>query len=222
MSATGALKPRFFATGEAFREWLEKNHATRRELLVGFWKRGTGRPSLTWPESVDEALGFGWIDGVRKRIDEESYTIRFTPRQARSAWSRVNVERMAVLEREGRVAPAGRAAFARRSEERSGTYSYEQRAAAKLDADSERRFRAARAAWKWFKAQPPGYRTTATFWVVSAKREETRRRRLEQLIECSAAGRAIPPLERLGAKTRSSSSKSRKQKTAKPGPRRPR
>jgi uncharacterized protein YdeI (YjbR/CyaY-like superfamily) len=197
MSAAGATKPRFFATAAAFRRWLERNHATRRELLVGFWKRGTGRPSLTWPESVDEALCFGWIDGVRKRIDEESYTIRFTPRRAASAWSRVNVQRMAELEREGRVAPAGRAAFARRSEKHSGSYSYEQRRNAQLDAGSERRFRASPAAWKWFRAQPPGYRRTATFWVASAKREETRRRRLDQLIECSAAGRAIPPLERL-------------------------
>ncbi len=197
MSATGAAEAPLLRDRGGVPGVAGEEPPTRRELLVGFWKRGTGRPSLTWPESVDEALCFGWIDGVRRRIDEESYTIRFTPRQAKSAWSRVNVERMAELEREGRVAPAGRAAFARRSEERSGTYSYEQRAAAKLDADSERRFRAARAAWKWFEAQPPGYRRTATFWVVSAKREATRRRRLEQLVECSAAGRAIPPLERL-------------------------
>ena len=212
MSATGAVKPRFFATGAAFRKWLEKNHLVRRELLVGFWKRGTGRPSLTWPESVDEALCFGWIDGVRRRIDEESYTIRFTPRQAKSAWSRVNVERMAELEREGRVAPAGRAAFARRSENGSGSYSYEQRRNAKLDAESVYRFSAAPEAWKWFQAQPPGYRRTATFWVASAKREATRRRRLEQLVECSAAGRAVPPLERLRSKSRSGTAPPRRKK----------
>jgi uncharacterized protein YdeI (YjbR/CyaY-like superfamily) len=203
------MSRRFFATAAAFRKWLERHHGSERELFVGFYKRGTGRPSLTWPESVDEALCFGWIDGVRRRIDEESYEIRFTPRKAESTWSRVNVERMAELERAGRVAPAGRAAFARRSEKRSGTYSYEQRHRAKLDAASERRFRAARAAWKWFEAQAPGYRRTAIFWVVSAKREETRRRRLEQLIECSAAGRAIPPLEQLGARTRTPRSKTR-------------
>jgi len=195
-------KPRFFATPAAFRRWLEKNHDSKSELWVGFHKRATGKPSLTWPQSVDEALCFGWIDGLRKRIDDASYQIRFTPRKADSTWSRVNCDRMAVLVAEGRVTEAGRAAFERRSEKRSGTYSYEQRAQARFDPDSERRFRAARAAWEFFENQAPWYRRAATWWVMSAKRDATRRRRLDQLIASSAAGRAIPPVERAGGRLR--------------------
>jgi uncharacterized protein YdeI (YjbR/CyaY-like superfamily) len=191
------MEARFFASPEEWHAWLEEHHDTEAEVLVGYWKRGTGRPSLTWPESVDEALCFGWIDGVRRRIDDERYCIRFTPRRPRSRWSDVNVARVAELEREGRMRPAGRAAFAARTEE--GTYSYErQQREAALDEARERRLRADAAAWAYFSAQPPGYRRAVVHWVMSAKREETRDRRLAQLIECSAQGRPVPPLRRPG------------------------
>jgi len=190
------MRPRFFATPDEWRAWLEEHHATEDELLVGFHKRGSGRPSLTWPESVDEALCFGWIDGVRRRIDDDSYSIRFTPRRPRSRWSRVNVARVAELTREGRMRPAGRAAFDARTEE--GTYSYEQQREATLDEPRERRLRADPAAWAYFSGQPPSYRRAAVHWVMSAKREETRDRRLEQLVSCSAHGRPVPPLRPRG------------------------
>jgi uncharacterized protein YdeI (YjbR/CyaY-like superfamily) len=194
LTETTATAPAFYATPEEWRAWLEANHADAREHWVGYYKRGTGRPSITWPESVDQALCFGWIDGVRKRVDEQSYTIRFTPRKPTSAWSRVNVARVAELTAAGLMRPAGIAAFEARTAE--GTYSYEQRDAAAFDPDRERRFRAEEAAWAWFSAQAPWYRRTATHWVMSAKREETRDRRLAQLIEDSAAGRAVGPLRR--------------------------
>ena len=188
------MEARFFASPEEWRAWLEEHHDAEREVLVGYWKRGTGRPSLTWAQSVDEALCFGWIDGVRRRIDDERYSIRFTPRTARSRWSRVNVERVAELTDAGRMRPAGRAAFEARTEE--GTYSYEQQRDAALDEARERRLREDAAAWEFFGAQPPSYRRAAIHWVMSAKRESTRDRRLAQLIECSAAGRSVPPLTR--------------------------
>src|SRR5215210_352049 len=166
------MEPTFFKTPADFREWLERNHASERELLVGYYKKGTGKPSLTWPESVDEALCFGWIDGIRRSIDDESYSIRFTPRKASSHWSSVNIKRVAELEKEGRMRPAGRAAFERRSEERSGLYSYERRMAAKLEPEQEAEFRADAEAWRFFESQPPGYKRTAINWVISAKREE--------------------------------------------------
>jgi uncharacterized protein YdeI (YjbR/CyaY-like superfamily) len=190
------MEPKFFATPADFRAWLEEHHGSERELWVGFHKKGSGRPSITWPESVDQALCFGWIDGVRKSLGPDSYVIRFTPRRARSTWSAVNVGRMRELIAQGVVHPAGLAAFEARREERSGTYSYENRDAARLDEAQERRFRANRAAWDYFQARPAGYRRTAIWWVVSAKREATRERRLDQLIEDSAAGRTIGPLTR--------------------------
>src|SRR3954451_10588727 len=143
----GPVQPRFFATPAEFRAWLAEHHETETELLVGFHKKGSGRPSITWPESVDEALCFGWIDGVRRRIDDEAYSIRFTPRKAHSMWSAINIKRVAELIEDGLMRPAGLAAFERRSEERSGIYSYEQRKAARFDADQEREFRANEAAW---------------------------------------------------------------------------
>jgi uncharacterized protein YdeI (YjbR/CyaY-like superfamily) len=190
------VKPTFFATKAQFRSWLERHHADRRELLVGFYKKGSGRPSITWPESVDEALCFGWIDGVRRSLGEDAYTIRFTPRQARSTWSAVNVRRAGELIEEGRMTPAGLAAFEARGDDRTAIYSYEQRRAATLEADQEQRFRAATEAWEWFQARPPSYRRAAIHWVTSAKRPETRERRLQTLIEDSAAGRPIGPLTR--------------------------
>jgi len=192
------MSPHFFATPEDFRRWLEKHHASASELWVGFYKRGTGKPSITWPESVDEALCVGWIDGVRKRIDDESYVIRFTPRKATSTWSAVNIKRMGELIREGRVLPAGLAAFEKRSEKKSGIYSYEQRKEVELGEAYERQFRAHGAAWDYFQAQPPWYRRLATWWVVDAKKEETRQRRLATLIEASAQRQSIRGLERPG------------------------
>jgi uncharacterized protein YdeI (YjbR/CyaY-like superfamily) len=187
---------RFFATPAAFRRWLEANHASHDELLVGFHKKGSGKRSITWPEAVDEALCFGWIDGVRKSIDEDSYTIRFTPRNERSTWSAVNIAHAAELLEKGRMRPAGIRAFERRSENRSQIYAYEQRDEAVLDRAAEREFRANEAAWTFFQAQPPWYRRTAIYWVMTAKKEDTRRRRLDTLIDDSAHGRRIKQLAR--------------------------
>jgi uncharacterized protein YdeI (YjbR/CyaY-like superfamily) len=188
------MEPTFFATPADFRAWLERHHESHSELIVGFHKRGSGRPSITWPEAVDQALCFGWIDGVRRRIDDTRYSIRFTPRKARSTWSAVNTRRMKELVEEGLVAPAGLAAFERRTDDRTAIYSHEQRKAAKLEPDQERRLRADERARAFFEAQPPSYRRAAIHWVTSAKKPETRERRLAQLIECSAAGRPVPPL----------------------------
>jgi uncharacterized protein YdeI (YjbR/CyaY-like superfamily) len=192
------MEPTFFATPADFRAWLERHHESDSELIVGFHKRGGGRPSITWPEAVDQALCFGWIDGVRRRIDDASYSIRFTPRKARSTWSAVNIRRMNELVEERLVAPAGLAAFERRTHDRTAIYSYEQRKSAKLEPDQERRLRADERARAFFEAQPPSYRRAAIHWVTSAKKPETRDRRLAQLIECSAAGRTVPPLTRPG------------------------
>ncbi|MEA2413301.1 MAG: hypothetical protein QOC77_3862 [Thermoleophilaceae bacterium] len=190
------MEPTFFETPEQFRAWLEQHHESERELLVGFYRKGTGRPSITWPQSVDEALCFGWIDGIRRSIDHESYSIRFTPRKPTSNWSSVNIARVAELAKQGRMRPAGTSAFERRSEARSGIYSYEQRMAAQFGADQQRELEANDAAWRFFQAQPRGYRRTATYWVVTAKRDETRRKRLATLIEDSAAGRRLRHLSR--------------------------
>ena len=188
------MEPTFFATAEEFRAWLEEHHANERELLVGFYKKGSGAPSITWSEAVDEALCFGWIDGVRRSLDAESYTIRFTPRQPRSTWSAVNIERAKELARLGRMTPAGLKAFEARTDDRSAIYAYEQRHAAALDAEHERQFRASEQAWEFFDAQPPSYRKAAIWWVVSAKKDETKAKRLATLIEDSEAGRRVAPL----------------------------
>ena len=186
----------FFAAPEAWRAWLEAHHADAGEVWVGYHKRATGRPSLTWAQSVDEALCFGWIDGIRKRIDDDRYVIRFTPRKPRSVWSKVNIGRVEELSRLGLMRPAGMAAFAARDEARSGIYSFEQGEPPRLSAEQEAAFRADPAAWAWWEAAAPSYRRAATWWVVSAKREETRARRLATLIADSAAGRRIGPLSR--------------------------
>ena len=188
------VRARYFASATEWRAWLEEHHRVAAEVLVGFHKRGSGKPSLTWPESVDEALCFGWIDGVRKSVDDSRYTIRFTPRKPGSTWSAINVAKMKELEAAGRMTPAGRAAFERRREDRTAIYSYEQRQLAAFEPADERRFRANRKAWSFWQMQPPSYRKTATHWVTSAKRPETRDRRLAKLIEDSAAGRRVPPL----------------------------
>ena len=186
-------EPKFFATPDAFGRWLAKHHGSATELLVGFHKRATGKPSMTWAESVEQAVAFGWIDGVRRRIDGDAYTIRFTPRKSGSIWSKVNVATARRLIEEGRMAPAGRAAFERRTEARTGVYSAEQ-SSVELGPEFERRLRANRGAWRFFEAQSKTYRKAAKWWVVSAKREETRRRRLETLIEYSAAGLWVKPM----------------------------
>jgi uncharacterized protein YdeI (YjbR/CyaY-like superfamily) len=193
---SSALQPCFFATPAAFRAWLDAYHASAGELWVGYYKKGSGQPSITWPESVDEALCFGWIDGVRKTIDAERYTIRFTPRRPRSIWSTVNIGRVTELTRQGRMHPAGLAAFAARQAARSGVYTYEQAEAARLAAADEQTFRANEAAWTFFEAQAPGYRRTAIRWVVNAKQEATRQRRLAALIADSARGRRLGALSR--------------------------
>jgi uncharacterized protein YdeI (YjbR/CyaY-like superfamily) len=189
-------EPTFFPTPAEFRAWLEAHHDQEQELLVGFYKKGSGKPSITWPESVDEALCFGWIDGVRRSRDEESYTIRFTPRQARSTWSTVNIQRVKELTAQGRMQPAGLKAFAARTDDNSAIYAYEQRHTATLDPAEEAQFRANAPAWTFFEAQPPGYRRHALYWVVSGKKAETRQKRLATLIEDSAQGRTIRHLTR--------------------------
>lgn len=192
------MKPTFFATPAAFRAWLDEHHARIPELLVGFYKKGSGKPSITWPESVDAALCFGWIDGVRKSIDDLSYTIRFTPRNPTSTWSAVNIKRVQELTKSGLMQPAGLQAFERRDEAKSAIYSYEQRHNATLPDAYEKRFRANELAWDFFQSQAPWYRRTATYWVMSAKKEETRLKRLDTLIRDSAQQRSIGPLQRPG------------------------
>jgi uncharacterized protein YdeI (YjbR/CyaY-like superfamily) len=194
--------PAFFATAAEFRAWLEANHETETELLVGLYKKGSGKPSITWPESVDQALCFGWIDGVRRSLGNDAYTIRFTPRKPNSIWSAVNVAKVTELERQGLMRPAGKAAFARRSEERTGVYSFERGEPATLAPEQEAAFRAVPEAWEYFNARPAGYRRTAIHFVVSAKRPETRARRLQRLIEDSRNGRTIKELTRPSPKKR--------------------
>jgi uncharacterized protein YdeI (YjbR/CyaY-like superfamily) len=174
----------FFGSGAEWRRWLEQHHDTASELVVGFWKTGTGKPSMTWSESVDEALCFGWIDAVRRRIDDESYSIRFTRRKPTSTWSAINVAKMAALEADGRMTDAGRAAFAQRREGRTGIYSYEQDEIA----FDETALRAVPAAWAYWKAAAPSYRKVVSHWVTSAKRPETRQTRMDQLVADCAAG----------------------------------
>jgi uncharacterized protein YdeI (YjbR/CyaY-like superfamily) len=176
-------KPTFFATSAAFRAWLEKNHDKADELLVGFYKKSSGKPSITWPESVDQALCFGWIDGVRKRIDDERYSIRFSPRRPRSIWSAINIKRAGELKKLGLMRPAGLREFERRSKSR--VYSYENRPRA-LPPELEKKFRANRKAWAFFEKQAPWYRRVAIHFVTSGKKEETRERRLAKLIDVCA------------------------------------
>jgi uncharacterized protein YdeI (YjbR/CyaY-like superfamily) len=184
---------RIFPAAADFRRWLEAHHGTEREVWVGYYRKGVEKPSITYREAVDEALCFGWIDGIGYRVDDESHTNRFTPRTRRSNWSAVNVRRVGELMAEGRMHPAGIAAFEARSPERTGVYSYENRPA-DLPDEYAARFRADDPAWTWWQAQTPSYRKAATWWVVSAKQEATRLRRLDQLIADSAAGRPLKML----------------------------
>lgn len=185
----------YWPTPAHFREWLEGNHSACEELWVGFYKKGSGKPSITWPEAVDEALCFGWIDGRRRSLGADAYGVRFTPRKTGSQWSAVNIKRVQRLSAEGRMKSAGLKAFegATRQERK---YSFEQRHESQFSADAKRQFRRNRKAWEYFEGQAPWYRRTATFWVVSAKKEDTRKRRLGILIADSAAGRPIRPLTR--------------------------
>ena len=180
----------FFATEADFRSWLQANHATAPELLVGFWKKGSGKPSIDWPQARDQALCFGWIDGLRKSLGPDAYTIRFTPRRKGSIWSKVNVERFDALKAAGLMTAAGEAAY-ERDKHRSGVYSYE-KPVAELTADEEARFRKNRVAWADWEKRPAGYRRSALGWVTGAKRPETRAKRLGELMEVSAQGRRLP------------------------------
>ena len=189
MSASPA--PRHFRSAAAFATWLEKHHAEAPELIVGFYKKDTGRGGITYGEALDEALCWGWIDGVRRNVDAQSYSIRFSPRKPKSKWSEVNLAHYARLEAAGRVRPPGAEAFARFDPAKHTPYSFEARATV-FPPELLRRFQAAGDAWAFFQAQPPGYRRTVTHWVTSAKREETRLRRLAELIEVSADGIRLP------------------------------
>ena len=181
--------PTFFATAADFRRWLEVNHATAPELLVGFWKKSSGKPSIDWPQARDQALCFGWIDGVRKSLGDDAYTIRFTPRRERSVWSKINLARFEALKAEGLMTPAGERAL-EASKGPKGIYSYENEPG-ELSAEEMALFRKNKAAWGYWEKQPLGYRKTVFHWVTSAKKPETRARRLAQLIEDCAAGRRI-------------------------------
>jgi uncharacterized protein YdeI (YjbR/CyaY-like superfamily) len=191
----------YFPSPAAFRAWLAEHHASASELLVGFYKKGSGKPSLTWPESVDEALCYGWIDGVRRTVDHERYTIRFTPRRPGSNWSAINVKRVAELEKAGRMTAAGREAFSRRDERKTAIYAYENRPR-ELSEAYEKRLRRIRPAAAFWDAQPPGYKRLCCFYVMSAKQEATRERRLQLLMDCCARGERLPGLEK--GKTRKS------------------
>lgn len=194
------MKATFFATQAELRRWFVQNHKTASELLLGFYKVGSGKPSVTWQQTVDEALCFGWIDGVRKRIDDQSYTIRFTPRRPNSIWSAVNIKRAGELKELGRMKPAGLKAFEGRNPQRAQLYSGEQRTVAWPPALAKQ-FKQDKPAWAFFSKQPPGYRKTITWWVVSAKREETQFKRLERLIEMSAAGQRVDLIDPFGRKS---------------------
>jgi uncharacterized protein YdeI (YjbR/CyaY-like superfamily) len=177
-------------SAEAFREWLQAHHADTGECWVGYHKKDSGKPSITYPESVDEALCFGWIDGVRKSIDATSYAVRFTPRRPNSVWSAVNLGKVKELIARGHMRPAGMKVYEARDPKKANLYSFETRRG--LGPAEEKVFRRNAKAWAWFEAQPPFYRRTCGWWVVSAKKEETRARRLASLIDCSARGLWIP------------------------------
>ncbi len=183
--------PTFFKNAAAFRTWLAKHAATKSELLVGFWKVGSGRPSMSWSESVDQALCFGWIDGVRKRIDDQAYSIRFTPRKPTSIWSTVNIAKFQQLQADGQITPAGAKAFAARTESKSAVYAYERDSNAELSADELRTFRRNKVAWQFFQSTPPGYKKVLLHWITTAKKPETRAARFRKLLDACAAGKRL-------------------------------
>jgi uncharacterized protein YdeI (YjbR/CyaY-like superfamily) len=185
------METRFFETPDEFRAWLAENHGTATEIGVVLHRKASGKPTMTWSDAVDQALCFGWIDGIARRLDQTSRVQRFTPRKPKSNWSAVNIKKVGELTAKGLMTPAGLAAFARREEARSGVYSYENRHLAALEAGREALFRTNAAAWEFFSKQPPSYRQTAIYWVMNAKRDETRSARLAKLIEVSAGGRRL-------------------------------
>jgi uncharacterized protein YdeI (YjbR/CyaY-like superfamily) len=185
------MKPRFFRTPDELRAWFHANHATATELLLGYYKKTSGKPSVDWPQSVDEALCVGWIDGIRRSVSDECYTIRFTPRKARSIWSAINIKKVAALTKEGRMRPAGLAAYAARQENRSGVYSYEQRPE-RLTAPYDAMLEKNKTASSYFDAQPASYRRAVIWWVISAKKEETRISRAKMLVGLCARGTRHP------------------------------
>lgn len=185
------METRYFQTPAEFRAWLDDNHETATEIGVVLHRKASGKPTMTWSEAVDQALCFGWIDSIARRLDETSRVQRFTPRKPKSNWSAVNIAKVASLKEQGLMTPAGLAAFARREDARSGVYSYENRHFAALDSDREATFRANPAAWDFFTKLPPSYRQTTIYWVMNAKRAETRSKRLERLIEASARRRRL-------------------------------
>ena len=183
-------KPTYFATEADFRRWLEANHESAPELLVGFWKKGTGKPSIDWPRARDQALCFGWIDGVRRSLGDDAYTIRFTPRRKSSIWSKVNVARYEALTGAGQMTSAGIRAY-EENKHKSGLYAYENEQK-ELTKAEEQQFRANKVAWSDWEKRPAGYRRSALHWITSAKRDETRAKRLAELVEVSAEGRRLP------------------------------
>ena len=183
--------PKFFETPESFGTWLSENFAKSEELLVGFYKVGSDRPSMSWSESVDEALCFGWIDGVRRRIDDESYSIRFTPRKTTSIWSAVNIVKVSKLKVEGRMQSSGLAAFEHRKETKSVVYAYEQKNIAVLSAEEVQAFKRSKVAWSYFESTPPGYKQVMVHWVTTAKKVETRASRLATFIDACNAGKRL-------------------------------
>jgi uncharacterized protein YdeI (YjbR/CyaY-like superfamily) len=193
-AAAASSDPIFFETPAQLRDWLDEHHETADDLIVGAWKKSTAKPSLTWEQIVEEALCVGWIDSIRRSVPGDGWTIRLTPRRKRSIWSAVNVAKVAELRATGRMRPSGEAAFAARLADRTAIYSFEQSSDPELAPDEAARFQANEAAWAWFSAKAPSFRKQALHWVISAKRAETRERRLAILIESSAAGRPIPPL----------------------------
>ncbi len=188
------MKIKFFKTPLDFRKWLEKNHLKEKELLVGFYRVNSGKKSITWSESVDQALCFGWIDSIRRSIDEESYSIRFTPRKPTSIWSNVNLKKMEELEKRKLIFPAGYEIFKKRKENKTGVYSFEN-AEVKLSADFEKIFRKNKKAWDWFQKQIPSYKKPVVRWVMMAKREETKKKRLNELILDAENGKKIKSLD---------------------------
>lgn len=191
------MKPKFFKKPADLRKWFEQNHETIEELWVGYHKKATGKPSITWPESVDQALCFGWIDGIRKSVDEHSYMIRFTPRRPKSVWSAINIKKVKELTEKGLMHPNGSAAFDKKEDHRSGIYSFEQdKKNLKLPPDYEKQFKANKKAWAFYQSMPPSYRRTSAHWVISAKQEATRLKRLQTLITDSEEGIKIKPLRR--------------------------
>ncbi len=183
--------PKFFKTPQHFNDWLATNAATELELLVGFYKVSSGHPSMTWPESVDEALCYGWIDGVRKGIDDVSYTIRFTPRKTTSIWSAININKFKDLQQQGRMTPAGEKAFSHRTEAKSRIYAFEQAECAELSAEELIAFKREKAAWAYFEACPPGYKKQMLHRITTVKRAETRAARLTKLVQACKKGERI-------------------------------